>query len=116
MSRLVVVSDFHASKRRPKLEEITIAWRGGYGYVTGHLPGEEQLPLCRAALSRPGHRLGLRALPEPAAKPTTTLCYPTVEPVGDDAPAAAGRDGVAVTLLTLSTTSQVDHSGETTKD
>jgi len=63
MSRLVVVSDFHASKRRPKLEEITIAWRGGYGYVTGHLPGEEQLPLCRAALSRPGHRLGLRALP-----------------------------------------------------
>ena len=39
--------DFHASKRWPQLEEITIAWRGGYGYVTGHLPGEKQLPLCR---------------------------------------------------------------------
>jgi hypothetical protein len=24
-----------------------VSWRGGYGYVTGHLPGDEQLPLCR---------------------------------------------------------------------
>lgn len=39
--------DFHASKRWPQLEEITIAWRGGYGYVTAHLPDEEQLPICR---------------------------------------------------------------------
>ncbi|MGH3769179.1 MAG: hypothetical protein ACRDTX_29205 [Pseudonocardiaceae bacterium] len=22
-------------------------WRGGHGYVTGHLPDDEQLPLCR---------------------------------------------------------------------
>lgn len=28
-----------------KLEEITITWRSGY--VTGYLPGDEQLPLCR---------------------------------------------------------------------
>jgi hypothetical protein len=39
--------DFHASQRWPQLEEITIAWRGGYGYVTAHLPGDEQLPLYR---------------------------------------------------------------------
>ncbi|MGH8572398.1 MAG: hypothetical protein ACREX8_07475, partial [Gammaproteobacteria bacterium] len=39
--------DFHASQRWPQLEEVTITWRGGYGYVTGHLPGDEQLPLCR---------------------------------------------------------------------
>ena len=39
--------DFHASQRWPQLEEITITWRGGYGYVTGHLPNDEQLPLCR---------------------------------------------------------------------
>ena len=39
--------DFHASKRWPQLEEITITWRGGYGYVTAHLPDDEQLPLCR---------------------------------------------------------------------
>lgn len=39
--------DFHASQRWPQLEEITIAWCGGYGYVTAHLPGDEQLPLRR---------------------------------------------------------------------
>lgn len=39
--------DFHASQRWPQLEEITISWRGGYGYVTGHLPDDEQVPLCR---------------------------------------------------------------------
>ncbi|MGH3903952.1 MAG: hypothetical protein ACRDTE_07175, partial [Pseudonocardiaceae bacterium] len=39
--------DFHASQRWPQLEEVTITWRGGYGYVTGHPPGDEQLPLCR---------------------------------------------------------------------
>ncbi len=39
--------DFHASQRWPQLEEITITWRGSYGYVTGHLPSDGQLPLCR---------------------------------------------------------------------
>jgi hypothetical protein len=39
--------DFHASQRWPQLEEVTIRWHGGYGYVTGHLPGDDELPLCR---------------------------------------------------------------------
>lgn len=39
--------DFHASRRWPQLEEVTIAWRGSYGYVTGHQSDQEQLPLCR---------------------------------------------------------------------
>lgn len=39
--------DFYASQRWPQLEEVTIAWRGGYGYVTGYLPDDEELPLCR---------------------------------------------------------------------
>ena len=39
--------DFHASRRWPQLEEITVSWRGSFGYVTGHLPGDEELPLCR---------------------------------------------------------------------
>jgi len=39
--------DFHASQRWPQLEEITLSWRGSFGYVTGHLPGGEELPLCR---------------------------------------------------------------------
>lgn len=39
--------DFYASKRWPQLEEVTIRWHGGYGYVTGFLPDDEELPLCR---------------------------------------------------------------------
>ncbi len=39
--------DFHASRRWPQLEEVTVGWRGSFGYVTGHLPGGEQLSLCR---------------------------------------------------------------------
>jgi len=39
--------DFYASQRWPQLEEVTISWRGGYGYVGAWLPDDEQLPLCR---------------------------------------------------------------------
>ena len=39
--------DFHASQRWPQLEEVTISWRGGYGYVSAYLSDDEQLPLCR---------------------------------------------------------------------
>jgi hypothetical protein len=39
--------DFHASQRWPQLEEVTIRWRGGCGYVTAHLPDEQQQQLCR---------------------------------------------------------------------
>jgi hypothetical protein len=39
--------DFYASQRWPQLEEVTVTWRGSFGYVTGHLPGGEEFPLCR---------------------------------------------------------------------
>jgi hypothetical protein len=48
--------DHHASTAWPQLDEVTIRWRGGYGYVTGHLTNnqdddgqdeDEDLPLCR---------------------------------------------------------------------
>jgi hypothetical protein len=39
--------DFYASQRWPQLEEVTIHWHGGHGYLTAHLPGNEELPLCR---------------------------------------------------------------------
>jgi hypothetical protein len=29
---------FHASQRWPQLAEITIGWRGSFGYATGHFP------------------------------------------------------------------------------
>jgi hypothetical protein len=39
----------HASKRWPALEEVTINWRGSYGYLTGHLSDDDddRIKLCR---------------------------------------------------------------------
>ena len=41
--------DHYASKRWPALEEVTISWRGSYGYLTGFLSvnDEDQIKLCR---------------------------------------------------------------------
>jgi hypothetical protein len=33
--------DHHAAKRWPALEEVTITWRGSYGYLTGFLSGDD---------------------------------------------------------------------------
>jgi hypothetical protein len=37
--------DFHASQRWPQLEEITISWRGGYGYVNAYLTDDDAIPV-----------------------------------------------------------------------
>jgi hypothetical protein len=41
--------DHHASQRWPALEEITIRWRGSYGYLTGYLSEDDDdtIELCR---------------------------------------------------------------------
>src|SRR6187401_1264200 len=39
--------DFHASQRWPQLEEVTISWRGSYGYVSAYLTEDEPIPVCR---------------------------------------------------------------------
>lgn len=41
--------DHHASQRWPTLEEVTITWRGSYGYLTGYLSDndDDQIKLCR---------------------------------------------------------------------
>lgn len=41
--------DHHASQRWPALEEVTITWRGSYGYLTGFLSDtdEDRINLCR---------------------------------------------------------------------
>ncbi len=41
--------DHHASQRWPALEEVTITWRGSYGYLTGYLSDDDhdQITLCR---------------------------------------------------------------------
>lgn len=41
--------DHHASQRWPALEEVTIRWRGSYGYLTGYLSAndDDHITLCR---------------------------------------------------------------------
>jgi hypothetical protein len=41
--------DHHASQRWPALEEVTIRWRGSYGYLTGYLSEDDDdtIRLCR---------------------------------------------------------------------
>ena len=40
--------DHHASKRWPALDEVTITWRGSYGYLSGYLSDDDdQIKLCR---------------------------------------------------------------------
>ena len=41
--------DHHASQRWPALKEVTIRWRGSYGYMTGYLSedNDDTIKLCR---------------------------------------------------------------------
>lgn len=41
--------DHHAPVRWPALEEVTITWRGSYGYLTGYLSAsdDDTIKLCR---------------------------------------------------------------------
>lgn len=50
-ARLKIVTegrlDHHASQRWPDLEEVTISWRGGYGYVSAYVSEHDAIPVCR---------------------------------------------------------------------
>jgi hypothetical protein len=48
--------DHHASRQWPALEEVTITWRGSYGYLTGYLSDDDddQIKLCRIEYLGPG--------------------------------------------------------------
>ena len=39
--------DHYASQRWPQLEEVTIRWHGGYGYVSAYLTVDDKIPLYR---------------------------------------------------------------------
>ena len=40
--------DHHASQRWPALEQVTIRWRGSYGYLSGYLSEDDDtIELCR---------------------------------------------------------------------
>src|SRR5258708_3981486 len=68
--------DHHASQRWPALEEVTIRWRGSYGYLTGYLSEDDHdtIKLCRIQY------LGLLHDPPRAERRRTALAPPTPGP------------------------------------
>ena len=56
--------DHHASQRWPALEEVTISWRGSYGYLTGYLSEDDDdtIKLCRIQYLGDARRMGIRDL------------------------------------------------------
>jgi hypothetical protein len=73
--------DHHASLVWPGLEEVTVRWRGGYGYVTAYISEDEGVPICRLQY------LGLDdtwafALYDPATDTYTDTLLPDGKPAG----------------------------------
>jgi hypothetical protein len=80
--------DHHASLTHPELQEITIRWRGSYGYMTAwagedDAPDEddEPIPLCRIEYLGDDDQWGF-ALYDPATEAYTQALLKTGEPAG----------------------------------
>jgi hypothetical protein len=48
----------HAGEHWPQLDKIQVSYRGSFAYVTGVLPGGEQIPLCRLRYGGSAHSFG----------------------------------------------------------
>ncbi len=48
----------HAEKHWPQLHRVQVTSRAGFAYVTGILPGGEQIPLCRLRYGGSAHSFG----------------------------------------------------------
>ncbi len=76
--------DHHAS-RCPDLQEVTIRWRGSYGYLTAWAgegdDNDEQIPLCRIEYLGDNQDCGF-ALYDPAPRPTPRPCFAPASPPG----------------------------------
>jgi len=77
--------DHHASTTHPTLQEITIRWRGGYGYLDAWAgegdDTDEQIPLCRIAYLGDDDQWGF-AIHDPASETYTDALLSTGEPTG----------------------------------
>lgn len=47
-----------ARDRWPALDAVSVKYRAGFAYVTGHLPDDEELPLCRLRYGGSANRWG----------------------------------------------------------
>ncbi|MGH3420111.1 MAG: hypothetical protein ACRDOD_11065, partial [Streptosporangiaceae bacterium] len=48
----------HAEKNWPQLQKVTVRYHGSFAYITGVLPGGEQIPLCRLRYGGSAHSFG----------------------------------------------------------
>ncbi len=48
----------HAGTHWPQLDTVRVNYRGGFAYVSGVLPGGEQIPLCRLRYGGSAHSFG----------------------------------------------------------
>ena len=48
----------HAEKHWPQLKNVQVRCRGAFAYISGVLPGGEQIPLCRLRYGGSAHSFG----------------------------------------------------------
>ena len=48
----------HAEKNWPQLKKVQARYRGPFAYITGVLPGDETIPLCRLRYGGSAHSFG----------------------------------------------------------
>jgi len=77
--------DHHASVTLPDLQEVTIRWRGSFGYLTAWAgegdDDDEQIPLCRIEYLGDDHDWGF-AIYDPATETYTPAMLRTGQPTG----------------------------------
>ena len=77
--------DHHASQACPALQEVTIRWRGSYGYLIAWAgeadDNDEQIPLCRIDYLGDDEDWGF-AIYDPATETHTPATLRTGQPTG----------------------------------
>jgi hypothetical protein len=77
--------DHHAAQAWPGLQEVTIRWRGSFGYLTGLAEddngNEEQIPLCRIEYLGDDDHWGF-AIYDPATETYAPAMLRTGQPAG----------------------------------
>jgi hypothetical protein len=77
--------DHHASQARPALQEVTIRWRGSFGYLTARAgagnDNDTKIPLCRIEYLGDDQDWGI-AIYDPATETYTASLLRTGQPTG----------------------------------
>ena len=76
--------DHHASLTCPDLQEVTIRWRGSFGYLTAWAgegdDNDEQIPLCRIEYLGDDDHWGFASTTPPPRPTPTRSCAPANAP------------------------------------